>query len=73
MGTPSAQSENGFINALFFSLKNSGLNGSISYVETHRFPKDRIAGASLPIYHPLKWSEFEKRKFDPNFVFEKFP
>lgn len=66
MGVASSQAGNCFIDSLPFTLKHSGLQGTISYKLSFLFPGDPVAGRSLRPEVELDYSKLRQMSFDPN-------
>ena len=65
VGVPSAQSGNGFIDALSHRLSRSGLEVGVSYKRNVRFP-DEAAPALLRPERELTWADLTAMQLDPN-------
>jgi len=76
-GTPSAQAGNGFMDALRFTLENSGLEGQISSKQVSYFPGDPEKGEILRPDIELTYEYLASKDFDRNatvlLALEKLP
>lgn len=65
-GVPSGQSGNCFGDVLIFTLKNSGLRGTVSYKQFLDLPDDPVKGRMLRPHIELTYKKLKKLFFDPN-------
>ena len=66
IGVSSAQAGNCFIDALFYRLKHSRLEGSISFKRSLSFPNDLERGKLLRPTHELTYEYLASQRFDPH-------
>ncbi len=66
VGVAAAQAGNCYIDSLGYRLQHSGLQGTISYKKSVRFPDDPRVGESLSPDYPLRYRYLAARGFDPH-------
>jgi hypothetical protein len=66
VGTPPGQPGNNFGDALMFELKNSSIQGFVSFKRIITFPDDPQIGHCLVPDHTLSYDTFAELGFDPN-------
>lgn len=66
IGVPSAQAANCFIDALWYQLKHSHLEGGVSYKRSLGFPNDPERGKLLRPHYELTYDYLAHQGFDPN-------
>jgi hypothetical protein len=66
VGTPSGQTGNSFGDILFFKLKHSGIQGTVSYKRFLIFPNDEEKGKLLRPDIVLTYEKLKDLQFDPN-------
>ncbi len=65
-GVPSGQAGNCFGDVRIFTLKNSGIRGTVSYKQFLDFPNEPSKGKILKPQIELTYSKLKKLGFDPN-------